>query len=84
MAGESADPARHYAGIRAFLKQHGTMIGANELFIAAHARADGLTPVTNNTAEFARVPDLTIANWTSPTRGQRRPWGPRPASLDGC
>ena len=28
------------------------MIGANDLFIAAHARALGLTLVTNNTAEF--------------------------------
>ena len=44
------------------------MIGANDLFIAAHARALGLTLVTNNTTEFERVSDLTIENWTVPTR----------------
>ena len=29
----------HYAEIRADLKKRGEMIGANDLFIAAHARA---------------------------------------------
>jgi tRNA(fMet)-specific endonuclease VapC len=53
-----------YAKIRAHLKTRGTMIGANDLFIAAHARSLGLTLVTNNTREFARVPHLTIENWT--------------------
>lgn len=56
--------AQHYAGIRAYLKIHGTMIGANDLFIAAHARSLGLTLVTNNTSEFGRVPDLALENWT--------------------
>ncbi|MFZ0285539.1 MAG: type II toxin-antitoxin system VapC family toxin [Terriglobales bacterium] len=53
----------HYAKIRAGLKTRGTMIGANDLFIAAHARSLGLTLVTNNTREFARVPKLAIENW---------------------
>ncbi len=44
------------------------MIGANDLLIAAHARALGLTLVTNNTAEFERVSDLAIENWTTPRR----------------
>lgn len=35
---------------KAELKQ-GTMIGANDLFIAAHARCLGLVLVTNNTRE---------------------------------
>jgi tRNA(fMet)-specific endonuclease VapC len=52
-----------YARIRAFLKTSGTMIGANHLFIAAHARCLGLTLVTNNTREFERVPGLKIENW---------------------
>jgi tRNA(fMet)-specific endonuclease VapC len=52
-----------YGQIRAFLKARGTMIGANDLFIAAHARCLGLTLVTNNTREFARVPGLKIENW---------------------
>jgi tRNA(fMet)-specific endonuclease VapC len=55
----------HYAGIRADLRKLGTMIGANDLFIAAHARSLGLTLVTNNTGEFGRVPRLLIENWTA-------------------
>ncbi len=54
----------HYSQIRADLKNAGTMIGANDLLIAAHARSLGLTLVTNNTREFVRVPKLTIENWT--------------------
>lgn len=54
----------HYAQIRADLKTLGTRIGANHLFIAAHARSLGLTLVTNNTREFGRVPKLAIENWT--------------------
>jgi tRNA(fMet)-specific endonuclease VapC len=57
--------AAHYAQIRAALKSRGTMIGSNDLFIAAHARGLGLTLVTNNTREFSRVPRLTIENWTT-------------------
>jgi tRNA(fMet)-specific endonuclease VapC len=56
--------SQHYAKIRAGLKTLGTLIGANDLFIAAHARSLGLTLVTNNTREFGRVPKLVIANWT--------------------
>jgi tRNA(fMet)-specific endonuclease VapC len=63
------DAAPHYADIRADLKKRGAMIGANDLFIAAHARALGLTLVTNNTAEFERVHDLSIENWTEPSSG---------------
>ena len=55
----------HYAQIRAALQTLGTMIGANDLFIAAHARSLGLTLVTNNTREFARVSKLAIENWTT-------------------
>ena len=64
--------ALHYAEIRADLKKRGTLIGGNDLFIAAHARALGVTLVTNNTAEFARVRDLTLDNWTAPARSRRR------------
>jgi len=41
------------------------MIGANDLFIAAHARSLGLTLVTNNTKEFRRVHNLALENWTA-------------------
>jgi len=58
------EAAVHYAKIRAHLKAAGTMIGANNLLIAAHARCLGLMLVTNNTREFRRVPKLAIENWT--------------------
>jgi tRNA(fMet)-specific endonuclease VapC len=54
----------HYAKIRADLKTQGNMIGANDLFIAAHARSQGLTLITNNTREFRRVRNLSTGNWT--------------------
>jgi len=57
--------ALHYARIRADLRRLGTMIGANDLFIAAHARSLGFTLVTNNTREFGRVSRLAVENWTA-------------------
>ena len=39
------------------------MIGANDMLIAAHAKALDLTLVTNNTREFNRVEGLKIENW---------------------
>ena len=62
------DAALHYAEIRADLKKRGALIGANDLFIAAHARSLSLTLVTNNTAEFERVKGLELENWTLPRR----------------
>ncbi|CAN5620622.1 tRNA(fMet)-specific endonuclease VapC [soil metagenome] len=58
--------AVHYAAIRANLKRRGQLIGANDLLIAAHARSLDLVLVTNNTAEFSRVTDLKLENWTQP------------------
>ena len=55
--------AQHYTAIRADLRRRGAMIGANDLFIAAHARSLELILVTNNTAEFGRVPGLEVENW---------------------
>jgi len=60
LAGE-AD--RHYGKIRADLERKGTPIGAHDLLIASHARATGLTLVTNNLDEFRRVGKLKLANW---------------------
>jgi tRNA(fMet)-specific endonuclease VapC len=54
----------HYARIRADLRKLGTMIGANDLLIAAHARSLGLTLVTNNPRGFGRVSRLVVENWT--------------------
>jgi tRNA(fMet)-specific endonuclease VapC len=59
-----SEAAVHYAQIHAHLRARGTMIGPNDLFVAAHARCLGLTLVSNNAREFARVPDLKLENWT--------------------
>jgi len=66
------DAALHYAEIRADLKTRGALIGANDLVIAAHARALGLVLVTNNVAEFRRVAGLNLENWTAPRPSRRR------------
>jgi len=54
---------QHYADIRNALERAGTPIGPNDLLIAAHARALGLTLVTDNVREFSRVPGLRVENW---------------------
>lgn len=56
----------HYADIRNALERAGTPIGPNDLIIAAHARALGVTLVTDNVREFARVPGLKVENWLEP------------------
>ena len=53
-----------YGAIRAELERKGEMIGNNDLWIAAHAKAAGLTLVTNNEREFRRVRGLRVQNWT--------------------
>lgn len=54
---------RHYGDIRAALEKKGQPIGANDLLIAAHARALSLTLVTHNRREFVRVPQLKVVDW---------------------
>jgi tRNA(fMet)-specific endonuclease VapC len=53
----------HYGQIRAALQASGQMIGNNDLWLAAHARAEGWILVTNNEREFIRVPGLQVENW---------------------
>jgi tRNA(fMet)-specific endonuclease VapC len=53
----------HYGQIRSSLERSGTPIGVNDLHIAAHARSEGLTLVSNNLREFERVPGLLLENW---------------------
>jgi tRNA(fMet)-specific endonuclease VapC len=52
-----------YAGIRAELEAAGRPIGPNDLLIAAHACAAGVTLVTANGGEFERVRGLRVENW---------------------
>ena len=58
-----AKAAQHYGAIRAALEKIGQMIGVNDLHIAAHARSEGLTLVSNNLWEFERVRALQFENW---------------------
>lgn len=55
--------AFHYGSIRADLEKKGTPIGLNDLHIAAHARSEALTFITNNLREFSRVKGLISENW---------------------
>lgn len=60
-----AGPAicRHYAEQFTRLKEAGTPIGANDLWIACHALAEEATLVTHNTREFERVVGLRLVDW---------------------
>jgi len=58
-----SDVERSYAAIRVALEKKGTLIGAHDMLIAAHARALAAVCVTDNVAEFARVPALKVENW---------------------
>ena len=53
----------HYATQFTQLKEAGTPIGANDLWIACHALSQDCILVTNNTREFARVAGLRLDNW---------------------
>jgi tRNA(fMet)-specific endonuclease VapC len=55
--------AEFYGKTRAELESRGEVIGNNDLWIAAHAMAAGLTLVTNDEREFRRVRGLKIQNW---------------------
>ena len=55
----------HHARRAAALQAAGTPIGANDLWIACHALAQGCVLVTNNEREFRHVEGLPLENWTS-------------------
>ena len=57
--------AHHYAEIRQNLASKGQIIGANDLWLAAHACANHWVMVTNNEKEFTRVDGLKVENWVS-------------------
>ena len=52
-----------YGRQRAQLEASGQPIGGNDLLIAAHALALGLTLVTHNTREFSRIVGLQVEDW---------------------
>ena len=55
--------AETYGEIRARLERAGTLIGPNDLLIAAIALSRDVTLVTHNTREFSRVEGLRLEDW---------------------
>lgn len=55
--------ARAYGRIRAELASRGTPIGPFDALIAATALAHEAIVVTDDVAEYARVPGLRVENW---------------------
>jgi len=55
--------AEAYGRIRATLEAAGTPIGPLDTLIAGHAASLDVILVTDNVAEFSRVPGLRIENW---------------------
>jgi tRNA(fMet)-specific endonuclease VapC len=55
--------AEAYGRIRAALESAGTPIGPLDTLIAGHAASLDVILVTDNVAEFSRVPGLRIENW---------------------
>jgi tRNA(fMet)-specific endonuclease VapC len=56
--------AQAYGEIRATLEKQGRIIGNNDLWIGAHAKALNVTLATNNEREFKRIAGLSVENWT--------------------
>lgn len=54
---------QHYAEQFTRLKDAGTPIGANDLWIACHALAEKAMLVTHNTREFERIEGLLWEDW---------------------
>ncbi|MCL1837018.1 MAG: type II toxin-antitoxin system VapC family toxin [Treponema sp.] len=56
--------AKEYGILKKDLKERKCLIGPLDMLIGAHAKSLKMTLVTNNTREFARIPNLKIADWT--------------------
>lgn len=59
----TADVCWQYGRAYRYLKANGLLIGANDLWIGATALAHDEPVVTRNTAEFRRVPGLTVRGY---------------------
>ena len=57
------DVAWEYGRTYRHLRGTGQLIGANDLWIAATALADGMPVVTRNVAHFKRVPHLEVETY---------------------
>ena len=59
------DVCWHYSRIYRHLRDNGVLVGANDTWIAATARAHGMPVVTGNEKHFRRVPGITVLSHTS-------------------
>ena len=59
------DAAMAAARIRVELEKHGSIIAPLDMLIAGTAFSRGAALVTNNAAEFSRVPGLRVVDWRS-------------------
>ena len=55
----------HYSAQFTQLKEAGTPIGANDLWIGCHALSIGATLVTHNLREFERITGLRLEDWAA-------------------
>jgi len=63
----SVEDARETGRIRSELEQVGRPIGLCDAMLAGVARSRDLLMITNNVAEFSRVPDLRCSDWRTST-----------------
>ena len=56
--------SKEYGKIKKDLKDRNCLIGPFDMLIGAQAKSLNMTLVTNNTAEFSRIKDLKIEDWT--------------------
>jgi len=56
--------SRTYADMRAVLEKRGQRVPDLDLLIAATAKTHGLTVATLNVRHFARIPDLSVEDWS--------------------
>lgn len=59
------DGSEAYGILRSDLEKQGTLIGDNDMIIAATVISKNGILITNNEREFTRVKRLRIENWTS-------------------
>jgi tRNA(fMet)-specific endonuclease VapC len=58
--------AEEYGKVQGGLLQKGITVPAADLMIASAALIHNLTFVTNNTADFQRIPGLRLDDWLTP------------------
>lgn len=59
----NTDMAWRYGQLYRFLKRNGSLMGTNDLWIAATALSHGLPLVTCNVRDFQRIPDLEVLGY---------------------